>query len=113
MCEKKHDNLSLEAATEKTKEEFGQSARSYVLFLFKGVQGMRRFTTDIVRRLGAFDLDVMRTDPIEQATYCFKKLFSSFRLRGVLMADEEPSYSEEYFSFLDELRRDHPKHPTT
>ena len=69
---------------------------------------MRRFTTDIVRGLGAFDLDVMLTDPTEQAAYCFKQLFSSFRVRGMLLADEEPIYSEEYMSFLDELRRDHP-----
>ena len=68
---------------------------------------MRRFTTDIVRGLGAFDLDVMLTDPTEQDTYCFKQLSSSFRFRGVLRANEAPMYSEEYFSFLDELRRDH------
>ena len=79
-----------------------------MVFLFKGVQGLRRFTSDIVRGLGAFDLDVMLTDPIEQAAYCFKQLYSSFRLRGMLLADEESIYSEEYFAFLDELRRDHP-----
>ena len=69
---------------------------------------MRRFTTDIVRGLGAFGLDDMLTDPIEQAAYCFKQQFSSFRLRGMLMADNEPKYSEEIFSFLVELCRDHP-----
>ena len=108
MSEKKHEGLNLEAVIAKTKEEFGRSARSYVVFLFKGVQGMRRFTTDIVRGLGAFDLDMMLTDPIDQAAYCFKQLFSSFSLRKMLLADEEPIYSEEYLSFLDELRRDHP-----
>ena len=81
MGKKKNDGLALEAANEKSQEEFGRSVRSYENFLFGAVQGMRRFTTDIVKRLRSFDLEVLLIDPIERATYCFKKLFCSFRLR--------------------------------
>ena len=78
---KSSEGHSREAVIGKTKE-FGRSSCSYVIFLSEGVHGMRRFTTDIVRGLRAFDLDVMLTDPIEEAAYCFQQLFISFRLRG-------------------------------
>ena len=66
-------------------------------------------TSDIVKGLGSFDLDIMLVDPPENASYCFKQLFSSFRLRGVVQQrEDELVYTEEYVSFLDVLRQSHP-----
>ena len=101
-------NLSLEEITANNREEFGRSARGYVAYLVGATQKLNRFTSDIVRGLGSFDLEVLLVDPVEQAMYCFKQLFSSFRLRGVVDPGEEPVYTEEYLSFIDELRRLHP-----
>ena len=108
MSEKKNEKLTLAEVTENIKADFGRTARSYVVTLFTTAQKLQRFTSDIVRGLGSFDLDVMLVDPISLATICFKELFTSFRLRGVLLADEETIYFEEYLSFLDELRKLHP-----
>ena len=63
----------------------------------------------IVKGLGSFDLETLFVDTMEQAAYCFKNLFSSFRLRGVVQSEEETVYIEEYLSFIDELRRTHPE----
>ena len=104
---KKNEGLTLDTIIANCKEEFGRNARSYVIFLFKGTQGLSRFTSDIVRGLGSFDLDVMLVDPLENAIYCFKQLFTSFRLRGVFQADEESIFTEEYLSFLDIIRSSH------
>ena len=108
MSEKKNEKLALAEVTENNKADFGRTARSYVVTLFGTAQKLQRFTSDIVRGLGSFDLNVMLVDPISLATFCFKELFTSFRLRGVLLADEATIYFEEYLSFLDELRKLHP-----
>ena len=106
--ERKNEGLKLDEISSKIKEEFGRSARSYVIFLFKGTQGLTRFTSDIVKGLGSFDLEIMLVEPLENAAYCFKQLFTSFRLRGLLQPEEEAVYTEEYMSFLDILRQSHP-----
>ena len=100
--------LGLDKVTANNREEFGRAARGYVAHLLKTSQGLTRFTSDIVKGLGSFDLETMLVDPLDQATFCFKQLYSSFRLRGVFQASEETVYLEEYLSFLDELRRLHP-----
>ena len=106
--EEKNKDLSLEEVTANIREEFGRSARAYVAYLLGATQKLSRFTSDIVRGLGSFDLEILLVDPIDQATYCFKQLFTSFRLRGVLDPSEILLYTEEYLSFVDELRRLHP-----
>ena len=108
MGEDQSKTLNLDDVTANNREEFGRSARGYVANLLKSTQGLTRFTSDIVRGLGSFDLEIMLVDPIEQATYCFRQLFTSFRLRGIFLSDEETLYLEEYLSFIDELRRAHP-----
>ena len=75
--------------------------------LFKGTQGLTRFTSDIVKGLGSFGLDILFADPLENAVYCFKQLFTSFRLRGVFLFEEESIDTEEYMSFLDVIRAAH------
>ena len=77
--------------------------------LFGAATGLTRFASDIVKGLGSFDLETLFVDTMEQAAYFFKTLFSSFRLRGVFQSEEETVYIEEYFSFIDELRRTHPE----
>ena len=44
---------------------------------------------------------------MEQASYCFKQLFTSFRFRGVVESAEEPVYTDKYLFLVDELRRLH------
>ena len=106
--DKKNEGLTLDEITKKNKDEIARAARSYVIFLFKEAQGLSRFTCDTVKGLGSFDLDTMLTDPLENSYYCFKQLFSSFRLRGVVQAEEETLHMEEYVSFIDILRQVHP-----
>ena len=109
MTEEKNKGLSLAEVTASIQEEFGRLARGYVANLLNSTQALSRFTSDIVRGLGSFDLEILLIDPVEQASYCFKQLFTSFRLRGVFQSDEESIYLEEYLSFIDELRRVHPE----
>ena len=45
--EKKKEGLTLEAISNKYKEEFGRTARSYVIFLFKGTQMLTRFSSSV------------------------------------------------------------------
>ena len=108
LGEERNKTLSLDEVTANIREEFGRSARGYVAHLLKSTQSLTRFTSDIVRGLGSFDLKIMLIDPLEQATYCFKQLFTSFRLRGIFQSHEEALYLEEYLSFIDDLRRSHP-----
>ena len=98
---KKNEGPTLDTIIANCKEEFGRNAMSYVIFLFKGTQGLSRFTSDIVRGLGS-------PSTLENAIYCFKQLFTSFRLRGVFQADEESIFIEECLSFLDIIRSSHP-----
>ena len=106
--DKQNEGLTLDEITKKNKEEFARAARSYVIFLFKEVQWLSRFTCDTVKGLDSFDLDIMLTDPLENSYNCFKQLFSSFRLRGVVQAEEKTLHMEEYVSFIDILRQMHP-----
>ena len=108
MGEERNKTLSLDEVTVNNREEFGRSARGYVAHLHKSTQSLSRFTFDIVRGLGSFDFEIMLIDPLEQATYCFKQLFTSVRLRGIFQSNEEALHLEEDLSFIDELRRSHP-----
>ena len=108
MGEEQNKTLSLDELLANNREKFGRSARGYVAISHKFTQGLTRFTSDIVKSLRFFDLEIMLVDLIEQATYCFKQLFSSFRLRGIFQADEETPYQEEYLSVIDDLRQSHP-----
>ena len=72
MGEERNKTLSLDEVTANNREEFGRSTRGYVARLLKTTQSLTRFTSDIVRGLGSFDLKIMLIDPLEQATYCFK-----------------------------------------
>ena len=105
----KNSSLSLDQLVANNREEFSRQARAYVAHLFGAAAGLTRFTSDIVKGLGAFDLETLLIDTMEQAAYCFKNLFSSFRLRGVFKSEEESLYMEEYLSFIDEVRRSHPE----
>ena len=106
--EAKHSELSLEEIIANYREEFGRQARGYVVHLFGAATGLTIFTSEIVKGLGSFELETLFLDTMEQAAYCFKNLFSSFRL-GVFQSEEETVYIEEYLSFIDELRRTHPE----
>ena len=96
----KNSSLSLDQLVANNREEFSRQARAYVAHLFGAAAGLTRFTSDIVKGLGAFDLETLLIDTMEQAAYCFKNLFSSFRLRGVFKSEEESLYMEEYLSFM-------------
>ena len=100
--------MSPEETAANNRDEFGRSSRGYVAYLLGATQKLTRFTSDIVRGLGSFDLEIFLVDPVKQATYCFKQLFTSSRLREVVESVEEPVYTDEYLSFVDELRRLHP-----
>ena len=44
--------------------------------------------------------------PLNQALYCFEQLFRNFQLRDFFQLDDEFICTEEYLSFLDELRKE-------
>ena len=106
--EGKSEHLTIYEIAASNREEFGRLARGYVANLLNSTQGISRFTSNIVRGLGTFYLQILLEDPIEQATCCFKQLFTNFKLRGVFQAEEETVYLDEYLSVIDELRRAHP-----
>ena len=108
LSDKKINRANLPKLVKESKEEFGRLGRSYVAYLFHAVQSNLQLTSDIVKGMGAFDLDIMFRSPLSQALYCFKQLFRSFQLRGYYQADDESICTEEYLSFLDELRKEFP-----
>ena len=103
--ERKNDGLTLDEITKECKEEFPRTARSFVIFLFEGTQGLGRFTSDNVKVLALFDLDILLVDPLENAICCFEHLFSRFRLRDVVQAEDELIHAEKHVSFFDILRQ--------
>ena len=103
MGEEQNKTLCLDEVTANNREQFGRAARGYVASLLSASQVLTRFTSEFVKGLGSFDIEVILVDPLDQATFCFLHLFTSFQLRGVFQASEEPVYLEEYLSFIDEL----------
>ena len=108
LSDKKGNRANLPKLVKENKEEFGRLGRSYVAYLFHAAQNNLQLTSTIVKGLGSFDLDIMYRSPLSQALNCFKHLFRSFHLRGYFQADAESIYTEEYLSFLDEIRKEMP-----
>ena len=67
MGEEQNKTLKLDEVSANNREEFGRSARGYVANLVKSTQGLSRFTSDIVRGFGSFDLEIMLIDQLFQA----------------------------------------------
>ena len=109
LRDKQNQGLPMDALANKNKDDFGRSARSYILHLFGTVQSQKSLTTDLMKGLGSFDLDTLLHDPLSHADYCFTQLFTSFRLRGYFFSGQEAECHEEYRSFVDELRRKYPE----
>ena len=108
LSDKKGNRAYLPKLVKESKEEFGRLGRSYVAYLYHAVESNLQLTSDIVKGMGSFDLDIMFRSPLSQALYCFKQLFRSFQLRGYYQPDDESICTEEYLSFLDELRKEFP-----
>ena len=70
--EAKNIHLSLEEINANNREEFGRQARGYMLHLFGEATGLTRFTSDIVKRLGSFDLETLFVDTMEQLRIALK-----------------------------------------
>ena len=108
LSESKGNRSTLPKRIKESKEEFGRFGRSYVAYLFQAAQNNLLLTSDTVKGLGSFDLDIIFCAPLEQAVYCFKRLFRSFQLRNYFTADNESICTQEYLSFLDGLRKEMP-----
>ena len=108
LSDKKASRATLPKLIKDNKEEFGRLGRSYVSYLFHAAQSNLQLTSDFVKGMGSFDLDIVFRSRLSQALYCFKQLFRSFHVRGYYQADEESICTEEYLSFLDELRKEFP-----
>ena len=98
----------MEVLINQNKSNFGRAARSFVTYLFNTVQKPKSPTSDIVKGLGAFDLETLLTGRIGHATYCFFQLFSSFRLRSFFELEQEAPCRDEYRSCIDEMRNSYP-----
>ena len=108
LSDKKASRANLPKLVEQSKEEFGRLGRGYLAYLFRAAQSNLQLTSDIVKGMGSFDLDIIFRSPLSQALFCFKQLFRSFHVRGYYQADDESICTEEYLSFLDELRKEYP-----
>ena len=108
LSDKKASRANLPKLVNQSEEEFGRLGRSYVAYLFHAAQSNLQLPSDIVKGMGSFDLDIIFRSPLSQALYCFKQLFRSFHVRGCYQADDESICTEEYLSFLDELRKEYP-----
>ena len=106
LSDKKGNRANLPKLVKEGKEEFGRLGRAYVAYLFHAAQSNQQLTSDIVKGLGSFYLDIMFRSPLSQALYCFKQLFRSFQHREYFQADDESICTEEFLSFLDELRKE-------
>ena len=95
LSDKKGSRANLPELVKEAKEDFGRLGRAYVAHLFHSAQSNLHFTSDIVKGLGSFDLDILFRCPLSQALYCYKQLFRSFELRGYFQSDEESIYVEE------------------
>ena len=109
MRDKQNQGLPKDALANKKKDDFGRSARSYISHLFGTVQNQKTLTTDLMKGLGSFDLNILLHDPLSNADYCFTQFFTSFRLRGYFCSDQDVECHEEYRSFVDKLRRKYPE----
>ena len=106
--EEKNKAMPMEILINQNKEEFGITAGSFVTYLFNTVQSLKPPTSDIVKGLGAFDLETLLIGRISHAMHCFSQLFSSFRLRSYFELEQETVCREEYRSFIDEMRNSYP-----
>ena len=105
---KPRSRTNLPNVIKENNNEFGRLGCSYVAYLFHAAQSNLQLTSDIVKGLGSFDLD-MYCAPLGQAFYCFKQLFRCFQLRNYFQPDDESLCTEEYLSILDELRKEMPE----
>ena len=71
--EGKNMDLTLDEVTASNREDLGRLPRRYVANLFNTTQGLTRFTYEIVRGLGSFDLEILLYR-LRFKTYCFKQL---------------------------------------
>ena len=108
LGDKKANRANLPNLVKQSKEEFERLGCSYVAYLFHAAQNNSQLTSDIVKGMGSFDLDIMFRSPLSQALHCFKQLFRSFHVRGYYQANDESICTEEYLSFVDELRKEFP-----
>ena len=106
--DKKNATLTVKSLTKMNKHEFGKTARSYVTFLFNSVQKTMGLSSDIIKGLGCFDLEMLLNGPKRHAIYCHLQLFTTFRLRKFFTDEEETMCCEEYESILENLRRNYP-----
>ena len=109
LSNKQGTQAKLPKLVKEIKEEFGRLGRNYIAFLFRAAQSNLQLTSDIVKGLGSFHLDIMFCVPLGQALYCFKQLSRSFKLRNHFQPDDESICIEEFLSFLDELRKEMPE----
>ena len=93
----KHGKIpSLPKLVKESKQAFKRLGRSYVAYLFHAAQSNLELTSDIVKGLGSFDLNIMICAPLSQALYCFKQLFGSFQLCNYFQHDDESICTKEY-----------------
>ena len=102
-------NLSsvIESLTETVRDSFATQARRYVVFVLDSLLKDIRVTAGIVRGMASFDPNVLMSQPMDQALFCFRALYYSFQLRGWVQEADEADYREEYVEFLDQFRNSH------
>ena len=102
--QRKSNRANLPKLAKESKEKFVRLGRSYVTYLFHAAQSNILLTSDIVKGLGPFELNIVFRAPLRQALYCFKQPFRSFQLCNYFQLDNESVCTEEILSFLGELR---------
>ena len=73
-------NLSsvIESLTETVRDSFATQARRYVVFVLDSLLKDIRVTAGIVRGIASFDPNVLLSQPMDQALFCFRALITAF-----------------------------------
>ena len=86
------------------KEEFTSRARSYLVSLLEEFLNHISLNADIVKGMATFDPHIKLGNSMEQATFCFTRLFRRFSLGGWLEGFSVADCKDEYMDFVDHFR---------
>ena len=101
---KKSDRATIQKTTSTVKAELVDGALHYIQYLINEVLRQTGLSTDIIKRLAAFDPFIKFKEPMEVALRHFDLLYSSFCLRSWVTKANESICRDQYTQLLDHLR---------
>ena len=95
---------SLDSLMEGEREEFATKGRQFIKSLIEILLKDVRLNADIVRGMASFDPVVLLVLPLEEALFCIKALYNSFKIRGWMTGSPEDVMRYDYVGFLEHFR---------